>query len=123
MVGGRCGGGVVRGRGLLAIGLRDRGTVMIAAGGVLLALKPHLFIALAVIILVWLIRERWYRALAGTAAVLGLLAAIGSASDPLAGPALVTRSFANQNVASATAWRFPSPTGDPTGLFPPPSSL
>src|SRR5258708_5953753 len=102
---------------LLAIGLRDRRTVMIAAGVVLLALKPHLFIALAVIILVWLIRERWYRALAGTAAVLGLLAAIGSASDPLAGPALVTRSFAKQNVASATAWGFASRIGDASGLF------
>lgn len=96
---------------LVAIGLRDRRTWPVVAGTLLLALKPHLSLALAPLVLVWLVSTRAYRTLAVVAGTLAVLVVAGFASDPLAWPALVGRSVAKQELASSTTWGFASAIG------------
>jgi len=95
---------LVIGLGLVAIGLRDRASWPLVAGALLLSFKPHLFIALAPLLLVWLIRARAYRTIALAAAGLFVLAIVAFASDPLAWPALVGRSAGKTEIAGATTW-------------------
>ena len=96
---------------LIAIGLRDRRTWPVVAGVLLLALKPHLSLALGPLVLVWLISTRTYRTLAIVTVALAGLVVGGFASDLLAWPALLGRSVAKQELASSTTWGFASATG------------
>jgi hypothetical protein len=91
---------------LLGTGLRDTGTWRIVAGTLLLALKPHLFLALAPLVVVWLVSRRAYRTLLVTAVALAALAVVGVASDPSAWPAVLGRSTAKQELGGATTWGF-----------------
>jgi len=98
---------------LLATGLRDTQTWRVLAGALLLALKPHLFLALAPLVGVWLVSRRAYRALAVTTLALGALAVAGFASDPSAWPALVGRSTAKQELAGGSTWGFAGAVAGP----------
>jgi hypothetical protein len=98
---------------LLATGLRETRTWRIVASALLLALKPHLFLALPPLVLVWLVSRRAYRGLAVTMLSLAALAIAGFASDPSAWPALVGRFTAKQELADGTTWGFAAAIAGP----------
>ena len=69
------------GAALASAALRARRAGALVAGGVLLSLKPHLFLVLIPAAAAWLATRRTWRVLAIAGASLGLLALVGIASD------------------------------------------
>jgi Glycosyltransferase family 87 len=76
-------GALLLGLYLVGEGLRRSSAVRFAAGAMLLALKPHLFLGLALILLVVLVRGRQTRILALSAGLLTSLAVVGFALFPV----------------------------------------
>ena len=90
---------------LLAKGLRDsqaRGTV---SGALLLALKPHLFLALAPLVLGYLVATRAWRVLWITSMSLAALAALGLWREPAA-LAMIAAGAAKSGLTLPTTWSF-----------------
>lgn len=97
-------GALLVGLALVAIGLRDRKILPAVAGASLVALKPHVGLALIPIVAIWLVSVRAYRILAALLVALAALAIAGFMIDPLAWPALAGLSGAKLELGSATTW-------------------
>lgn len=90
---------------LLARGLRESRTAPIAAGAVLLSLKPHLFIALVPLTVALLIRRRSWRTLVVTTLVLLTLVTVGLWLEP-GSLAAFSGSGAKAALVLPTTWSF-----------------
>ena len=96
--------------GLLLIGggLNSRRALPVALGALLLSLKPHLYFLVAAVVLAVLLRERRWRALAMTAATLGIVTGLGLARNPDALGAIIGGFSvkAAGGLGWATTWAF-----------------
>lgn len=90
---------------LLGAGLAGRRALPLAIAAPILALKPHLFLALGPFVLLWLVRERQPRLVLIPAAILAALAIVGLASDPRALPAL-GGAGSKLALVGSTTWSF-----------------
>jgi hypothetical protein len=90
---------------LVARGLRDRRTLPLVVGAVLLSLKPNLIVALVALVAGVLVARRWWRALGASVAVAGALTVIGAWREPGAIAAL-TGSPAKVAIVLPTTWSF-----------------
>lgn len=95
---------------LLASGLADRRALPLALAAMILALKPHVALAVGPLVLVWLLRERQPLLLIAPAAILVALAVVGFGSDPRALPAL-SGAGSKVQLAGSTTWSFASLAG------------
>lgn len=95
---------------LLASGLADRRALPLALAAMILALKPHVALAVGPLVLVWLLRERQPLLLMAPTAILVALAVVGFGSDPRALPAL-SGAGSKIQLAGSTTWSFASLAG------------
>ena len=79
---GQFSGFLLLGVALLLAGLRSGATAPIVAGALLIATKPHLTVLIGIAAAWWLVRERRWRALVVTTAVIGAVVAISWALYP-----------------------------------------
>ena len=67
---------------LVAVAISERRVAPLVAGVVLLSLKPHLVLVLALVVTLTLIRTRSWRLLGAAAATVAILVVAGAAADP-----------------------------------------
>jgi hypothetical protein len=89
---------------LLAVGLTQRRVTPVVVGALLLAMKPHLYIGLAVIVLLLLLRRRDWRTLGWTVAVVAALNGLALVLYPEALGAMVGRAGQVFGLGWATTW-------------------
>jgi hypothetical protein len=97
---------------LLAVGLARRRLAPVIAGALLLGLKPHLYIGVAVVVLVLLITRRDWRTLGWTAAMVVAVNGVALLLYPEALGAILGRVGQVTDLGWSTTWAFA------TGLFP-----
>jgi len=90
--------------GLLLVcgGLNSGRAVPVAAGALLLSLKPHLYLLVAAVVLVLVLRERRWRVLAATTLTLAIVSAAALARETGALTAMI--SGASAKVAEGNGW-------------------
>lgn len=92
----------------LAVGLTNRRTASVVVGTLLLSLKPHLFVGLAVIVLAILLSRRDWRTLAWTVGVVGAANGIALLRYPDALGAILSGAGPIIGLGWATTWSFAS---------------
>lgn len=97
---------------LLAVGLTGRRLAPVVAGALLLGLKPHLYVGLAIVVLLLLIARRDWRTLGWTAAAVVAVNGLALALYPEALGAILGRVGQVTDLGWSTTWAFA------TGLFP-----
>ncbi len=108
--GGHFDGLMLIGLSLVGAGLASGGALPLAIAAPILALKPHLFIALGPLVLLWAVRERRPRLVWIPGALILILVIVGLASDPRALPAL-TGAGAKLGLVGSTTWSLASRAG------------
>jgi hypothetical protein len=90
--------------GLLLVcgGLNSGRAVPVAAGALLLSLKPHMYVLVAIVVLALVLRERRWRVLAATTLTLAIVSAAALARDTGALTAMI--SGASAKVAEGNGW-------------------
>lgn len=89
---------------LLADGLRLGSSWRLAVGAVVVALKPHLFIVLGLVVLAALVRQRRRRAIVAVIATLGIVAIVSQAISPIPLTSLPVAVPAKLTLNVATTW-------------------
>lgn len=95
---------------LVGAGLARGSALPLAVATPILALKPHLFLGLAPLVLVWLVRERQPRLVLLPVAVIAVLVAAGLVSDSRALPA-ITAAGAKLGLVGGTTWSLAARAG------------
>lgn len=88
---------------LVMLGLRDRRAIPLAAGALVLSLKPNLFIALVPLTVVLLVARRSWRSLAVTSVALSVVTAAAIVLDPVWLGSLA-RATTKVALTAATTW-------------------
>lgn len=92
----------------LAVGLTKRRTAPVVVGALLLSLKPHLFVGLAIVVLAILLSRRDWRALAWTVGVVGAANGVALLRYPDALGAILAGAGPIIGLGWATTWAFAS---------------
>lgn len=96
---------------LLAVGLTTRRVAPVVAGALLLSLKPHLYVGLAIVVLLLLLARRDWRTLGSTAAALATIHGLTLLLYPEALGAMLRSAGQVKDLGWATTWAFASELG------------
>ncbi|MDP9321887.1 MAG: DUF2029 domain-containing protein [Chloroflexota bacterium] len=97
----------------IVYGLREKWTWLVASGAVVLALKPHVAIVVAVAVPAVLAGRRAWRAIASVAVTVAIVAGVALLRSPEALGAIIGRGGAKAGIAWMTTWFFAESTGVP----------
>jgi len=97
----------------IAYGLRERPTWPVAAGAILLALKPHVALVLGLAVPIVLAARAAWRAIASIAMVLGAVVALALLRSPESVDAIIGRGTAKAGIAWSTSWALADASGAP----------
>ena len=88
----------------LAYGFAHQRAAPVVVGALLLSVKPHLYLFVGLVVLIWLIRRRWWRALVLTSAALIVIQGGAALRFPDSVGAIATRSAGKVDLGWASTW-------------------
>lgn len=93
---------------LVAVGLRAARALPVVLGVLLLSLKPHLYVLVAIVVLIVLVRRRAWRTISAVTLTLAAVTLIGVAAYPDALVAILGRAATKTGLGWSTTWSFAS---------------